>query len=78
MEINANCIIFHENHGAEAPYQRLSLSSTALRFSTYQFTHYNKHSINITTVECLPSIVVYFSDIRRMIVRTPDQIVNHP
>ena len=29
MEINANCIIFHENHGAEAPYQRLSLSSTA-------------------------------------------------
>ena len=29
MEINANCIIFHENHGAETPYQRLSLSSRA-------------------------------------------------
>ena len=40
MEINANYIIFHENHGAEARYQRLSLSSTAFRFSTYQFTHY--------------------------------------
>ena len=77
METKANCIIFHENHGAEAPYQRLSLSSTAFCFSTYQFTHYNKHSINITTDVCLPSIVDYFSDIRRMIVRTPDQIENH-
>ena len=66
-----NCIIFHENHGAEAPYQRLPLSSTAFCFRTYQFTHYNKHNINITTVVCLPSIVVYFSDIHRMIVRTP-------
>ena len=62
MAINANCIIFHENHGAETPYQHLSLSSTALRFPTYQFTHYNKN-IALTLLQLCAYLPLLFTSV---------------